>query len=122
MAVFDSLLDSWPDGRIKLALTTLLLSLRREQEELFEDGDYQPLSFTGEHADWVVGFLRTCGERKVAVIVARFPAHREETPDWRAAVELPEGAWRDVFGREPYANGAPLGDWLGNLPVAVLIA
>ena len=108
LALFETLLDSWRDGRIKLALTAALLALRREHEELFENGDYQPLTVTGAQADWVVGFSRTFGESKVAVIVARFPAHREATPEWEAAVELPAGDWRDAFGRTPYESGKPL--------------
>ena len=119
--MFEALLESWRDGRIKLALTAALLALRRQHEKLFENGDYQPLSITGAQADWVVAFLRTLGESKAAVIVARFPAHREATPDWEAAVELPSGDWRDAFGRTSYVSGKPLRGWLGNLPVAVLI-
>ena len=121
-ALFDALMDSWPDGRIKLALTAALLSLRREHAELFENGSYRPLNVTGAEADWIVGFLRTLGERKLAVIVARFPAHREVAPEWEAAVELPPGDWRDAFGRKRYESGAPLREWLGKLPVAVSVA
>ena len=121
-ALFESLLNSWRDGRIKLALTAALLALRREHEELFENGDYQPLTVAGAQADWVIGFSRTSGESKLAVIVARFPAHREAAPEWEAAVELPAGDWRDAFGRTLYESGKPLRGWLGKLPVAVLIA
>ena len=120
--MFEALLNSWRDGRIKLALTAALLALRRENEELFENGDYQALSVTGAQADWVVAFSRTSGDSKVAVIVARFPAYREAAPDWEAAVELPAGDWRDAFGRTSHESGTPLRGWLGKLPVAVLIA
>jgi hypothetical protein len=34
----SGLLDSWQDARIKLAVTTLLLDLRRMQEDLFATG------------------------------------------------------------------------------------
>jgi (1->4)-alpha-D-glucan 1-alpha-D-glucosylmutase len=122
MALFGSLLGDWRDGRVKLALTAALLNLRRERAALFAEGDYQPLRVVGEAADWVVAFMRTLGAQKAAVIVARFPAHRAAAPDWRASVELPPGAWREVLGRPPYESGAPLGDWLGKMPIAVLYA
>ena len=45
--LFESLLTTWPDGRIKLALTALLLGLRRDRPELFAEGDYAPIE-----TDW----------------------------------------------------------------------
>src|SRR6201994_1818624 len=37
-----TLAQTWPDGRIKLALTAHLLKLRSHLAEVFADGDYQP--------------------------------------------------------------------------------
>ena len=49
----------------------------------FAEGGYQPIETTGEDADWVVGFVRAAGQRRLAVLAARFPALREEKPDWQ---------------------------------------
>ncbi|HZZ60056.1 MAG TPA: malto-oligosyltrehalose synthase [Roseiarcus sp.] len=118
--LFESLLMTWRDGRVKLAVTALLLSLRRDCAELFASGDYQPIEMTGENADWVVGFVRTFAERRLAVLAARFPARREGKPDWRARARMPEGEWFDVIRARPFRASTPLSEWLGLLPFAIL--
>jgi maltooligosyltrehalose synthase len=42
-ALLAGLLKSWQDAKIKLAVTMLLLDLRRMQEELFDTGGYEAL-------------------------------------------------------------------------------
>ena len=44
---WQALQESWPDGRIKLALTSRLLALRRECPALFRDGAYAPIEVKG---------------------------------------------------------------------------
>ena len=44
-----SLLHNWPDGRIKLFLTTKAMEFRRSHAELFLEGDYVPLYASGRH-------------------------------------------------------------------------
>ena len=46
-ALFTTLMDEWQDGRAKLATTALLLTLRRDEPELFANGDYQPTRHRG---------------------------------------------------------------------------
>ncbi|HSV62029.1 MAG TPA: malto-oligosyltrehalose synthase, partial [Chthoniobacterales bacterium] len=43
----EELLQSWPDGRIKLFLTQRLLRLRRDHAALFQQGKYMPLTASG---------------------------------------------------------------------------
>src|SRR2546428_14043562 len=62
------LLESWPDGRIKLYVTHRALTLRRERERLFRSGSYTPLSASGKRAEHLVGLAR--GDEGQAVIVA----------------------------------------------------
>src|SRR5205823_4410180 len=40
----DELMQAWPDGRIKLFLTQRVLRFRREQADLFQSGEYLPLT------------------------------------------------------------------------------
>ncbi len=51
-------MNEWQDGRAKLATTVLLIALRREEPELFETGDYQPLVIEGDQSDWAFGYVR----------------------------------------------------------------
>ncbi len=118
--LIESLLTTWRDGRIKLAVTALLLAFRRDHAELFADGGYLPIETTGEDAEFALGFVRTAGERRIAVLVARFPARREEKPDWRAYAKLPEGEWFDLVRARPFDAGASLREGFGPLPFAVL--
>src|SRR5216117_841971 len=45
------LMQTWPDGRIKLFLTQLLLRFRRQYPDLFHRGEYLPLCASGTFAE-----------------------------------------------------------------------
>jgi (1->4)-alpha-D-glucan 1-alpha-D-glucosylmutase len=121
-ALFRMLMKEWRDGRVKLATIALLLALRREEPQIFSAGDYQPIEIEGYQSDWAFGYVRVSGDRRLAVVIARYPAHREAEPEWTALAKLPEGRWFDLF-RGCYATtGAPLRDWLNPLPFAVLLS
>ena len=119
-ALFDRLMQDWRDGRVKLATIALLLAFRREHAEFFASADYQPIELRGEEANWAVGYVRSRGDRRLAVLVARFPASREAAPNWRAEAELPAGPWFDLFRGRRLDAVAPLCKWLEPLPFAVL--
>jgi (1->4)-alpha-D-glucan 1-alpha-D-glucosylmutase len=121
-ALFELLVDEWQDGQVKLATTTLLLALRRDEPELFSGGDYQPIVIEGDRSDWAFGYVRVAGDRRLAVVIARYPAHREAEPEWGATARLPEGRWFDLFRGQDAIVGAPLHKWLHPLPFAVLLA
>ena len=118
--LFRRLMRDWRDGRVKLATTALSLAFRRDHGELFAEGGYEPIEMTGDDANFAFGFVRSLGERRLAVIVARFPALREAKRDWRARAELPDGAWFDLFRGRGFEAGPSLRDSLGALPFAVL--
>jgi (1->4)-alpha-D-glucan 1-alpha-D-glucosylmutase len=121
-ALFKTLVNEWQDGRAKLATTALLLALRREEPDLFAGSDYQPLVIEGERSDWAFGYVRMSGDKKLAVVMARYPAHREAERNWNAKAQLPEGKWFDLFRGGDAAIGAPLHEWLQPLPFTVLVA
>jgi (1->4)-alpha-D-glucan 1-alpha-D-glucosylmutase len=121
LSLFKTLMHEWRDGRVKLATIAVLLALRRKQPELFNFGDYQPIAIEGDRSDWVFGYVRARGEQRLAVLIARFPAHREVEPQWSAAARLPEGRWFDLFSGRYAVAGVPLKDWLQPLPFAVLV-
>jgi hypothetical protein len=76
----------------------------------------------GDQSDWAFGYVRSSGDRKLAVVFARYPARREAERAWSATAQLPAGKWFDVFrGQEAHID-APLHEWLRPLPFAVLVA
>jgi len=121
-ALFETLMNEWRDGRVKLATIALLLALRREKPELFSTRDYQPIAIEGDRSDWAFGYVRATKDRRLAVVIARFPARREAEPEWSATAQLPEGRWFDLFRGKDATVGAPLREWLHPLPFAVLLA
>jgi (1->4)-alpha-D-glucan 1-alpha-D-glucosylmutase len=120
-ALLTSLLEAWPDGRIKLAVTHLLLTLRTERPSLFAEGGYQALDLGG-HAH-AVGFLRGEGDAQVAVVAALHPgSHAKEGRPGDTSVRLPPGAWCDVLsGRTIPGGQTSLATLLSVLPAAVLV-
>ena len=75
----------------------------------------------GDRSDWAFGYVRTSGDRKLAVAMARYPAHREAEPEWSARAQLPEARWFDLFRGRGAKVDAPLHEWLNPLPFAVLL-
>jgi (1->4)-alpha-D-glucan 1-alpha-D-glucosylmutase len=119
------------DGAVKLAIVRTLLHLRRERAELFQTGDYHPLSAEGERAQHVVAFSRSRGGRSVITIAGRLSSplvHAAHAADWwnDTVVPLPP----ELRGREWTNRIAPdsrvhgdfleLGSLLRTIPVAVL--
>jgi len=90
----EELLQSWPDGRIKMFLTQRVLQFRREHADLFQSGNYLPLKASGNLADCCVSFARQWHDEWIVVIAPRlssrigFPPVGERWKD--TAVDLPE--------------------------------
>jgi (1->4)-alpha-D-glucan 1-alpha-D-glucosylmutase len=88
------LLEHWPDGRIKLLVTSRLLRLRRDERELFLHGSYVPLATSGTFAESVVAFGRQHNGKSIIVVVPRvssrvgFPPVGEKWQD--TAIDLPD--------------------------------
>lgn len=124
------LLRNWPDGAVKLRLTTELLRFRREHPAVFQQGDYVPIQPGGRYADRVIVFSRRCGQAAIVVVVPRLVAALGAPPlglvweDTWIGLPASRAAWRNVFTDVTYEAGAPLSlpDLLGELPVAVLFS
>ena len=65
------LATAWPDGRIKLALTHWLLTLRREFPAIFANGAYRSLDVAGLHRDEIIAFARVSGHDATIVVCGR---------------------------------------------------
>ena len=90
----EELLQSWPDGRIKMFLTQRVLQFRREHADLFQCGNYLPIRASGNLADCCISFGRQWHEEWIVVIAPRlssrigFPPVGERWKD--TVVDLPE--------------------------------
>jgi (1->4)-alpha-D-glucan 1-alpha-D-glucosylmutase len=88
------LMQTWPNGRIKMFLTQRLLGFRRKHSDLFEKGEYLPLRTTGTFAECCISFVRRLDDNWIAVIAPRlssrigFPPIGEVWQD--TAIQLPE--------------------------------
>jgi isoamylase len=119
------LLETYPDGRVKLYVCYRVLQLRKSLPELFVQGDYTPL----DAGDEVVAFTRSFGDRRIVCAVPRltrslanggFPLG--EVWGERALQGLPNGRYRDCFtGRILNVDGSlPLARLFATFPVALL--
>ncbi len=87
------LMETWPDGQIKMFLTQRVLRFRCENTDLFLRGEYLPLSASGMFAECCVSFLRRAKDQWVLLIAPRlssrvgFPPIGESWKD--TAIELP---------------------------------
>jgi len=90
----EELLQSWPDGRIKMFLTQRVLQFRREHADLFQCGNYLPIRASGNLADCCVSFARQWHDEWIVVIAPRLSSRIGFPPvgeRWRdTVVDLPE--------------------------------
>lgn len=126
------LLGSWEDGRVKMAVVTRLLHLRRDQPHLFARGAYIPLSARGASRAHVVSFARNWQSAWALVVVprhsyrlggsGRFPIGERCWGD--GILPLPANAptaWREVLSGKDLEKPVRLATALEELPVAVLV-
>jgi (1->4)-alpha-D-glucan 1-alpha-D-glucosylmutase len=92
-AVARSLMQTPEDGRSKLFVTWRALQLRSEEEDLFRDGDYQPLPATGARKENVVAYTRRSESAGAIVVAGRLFAKLVEEP---GNVPLGHAVWGDT--------------------------
>ena len=134
-AAVASLLADPGDGRAKLWATWRTLQLRREQPELFEQGDYRPLGVRGARAHNAIAYARRFGPQVLVVAAGRLyagPGVDAGTPPvgrhWSDGVVELDGlparlTLRNVLTGEvlqPVEGRLPLAMVFASWPVAVL--
>jgi (1->4)-alpha-D-glucan 1-alpha-D-glucosylmutase len=118
-ALLGELLETYPDGRIKLFVIHVALQLRKREPELFAQGDYVPLE-ANEH---VVAFARVFEEKRVLCVVPRLTRRLAGSTAFplgsvwgsRAIAGLLPGRYRNLFTDEVF-------DVTGTLELARLFA
>jgi (1->4)-alpha-D-glucan 1-alpha-D-glucosylmutase len=125
------LMRTWPDGRIKLFLTQRVLQFRRDHVELFNTGEYLPLTPIGTFAECCVSFARRLADQWIVVIAPRLSSRIGFPPigeNWKdTMIELPETLSlkhaHDLFTCRPIpaqARAVKLADALSILPFAAI--
>ncbi|MDR3568871.1 MAG: malto-oligosyltrehalose synthase [Syntrophobacteraceae bacterium] len=131
------LLDGWEDGRIKLYVTYKALNFRRLHRDLFLEGEYIPLTCSGDRENNVVAFLRKKDKSWALAAVPRFtsklaaPGAPLGEKVWgESFLKIPADApasWRNVFTGESVETigerrdpGLPLHRIFAHFPVAFL--
>ncbi len=94
------------DGRIKLWLTHILLSLRKQQPELFANGEYIPLEVKGEFARHAMAYARRHQNDWVIVVVPLITGALSQKPKGEY---LSEVNWEDTHVVIP--DNAPV-NWM----------
>ncbi|WP_119066019.1 malto-oligosyltrehalose synthase [Rubrobacter indicoceani] len=126
----------WRTGSPKLYLTWRALELRRERPELFERGEYVPLSVVGEGSEHILAFGRVLdGEATVTLAPRLFSGLSDGSNGltldggalFRTSVSaegLPPGSYRNVLtGDEiPVEGEASVPELLGEYPVGLLVS
>ena len=97
------LLDSMPDGQIKLYLSWKTLTFRREHDPLFRDGDYLPLRVNGNRSEQVCAFARRQGSETLLVLLPRLLAGLMEE---RSALPVGQPVWGDNWLELPAGYAA----------------
>ena len=68
------MMERWPDGEVKLLLTTIGLCLRRDHPDLFRSGRYVPLTTDIPIHAGIVAFARILDDEAVLIVAPRLVA------------------------------------------------
>jgi (1->4)-alpha-D-glucan 1-alpha-D-glucosylmutase len=123
------LIRTWPDGRIKQRIISILLANRAVSPELYSDGTFEPVAMRGAEAPRLVGFVRRRKDEMLLVAVPRL-LHRAlaelDLPvgeaGWRdTRLAVPEGRWRNLLTGSAFISDGEVAasELLSDLPFAV---
>jgi (1->4)-alpha-D-glucan 1-alpha-D-glucosylmutase len=94
-------LSNWRDGRIKQALITQVLALRKAHPDVFSRGSYTPVEVEGSYAEHVVAFCREHQGKRVLVVVPRWPHRLLENSE---RPHIPAQVWGDTRVKLPFTG------------------
>jgi (1->4)-alpha-D-glucan 1-alpha-D-glucosylmutase len=123
------LLRNWQNGAVKQAVIARALAVRKDQPDLFAQGDYVKLEASGPAAAHVLAFARRHERRVIVTAVSRLTANLVSgTPLIPASVwgdtslSLPGFNWFDVLNgdRSHDTDTIPAATLFARLPVALL--
>lgn len=92
-ALLSDLTNNPSDGAIKMYLTATALAYRQEQEPLFLEGTYHPLTVNGRKKNHVVAFERILNDVRVMVVIPRLVVGLLEG---QLMMPMEEAVWQDT--------------------------
>lgn len=135
LKLIDELFSNKEDGRIKLFLTYNVLQAIKENSEVFEKGDYQPLEVSGKFKDHIVAFARRFGNTTAIAVAPRFLTTLVEPGEnplgekiWADThLKLPQGSqstWRNAITDQTISgsDAIAIGQILQHFPLALLVS
>ncbi len=132
---FQSMLEDYSSGIAKMLLINSVLSFRKRNRDIFDNGDYIDLNSSGEYCNSIVPFMRIVEDKAVIVIAVRqlvsieafdrFPLPPDVWGD--TCIELPElpvNNWREIITGKMMGvqNKIYMSDVLEMFPGAVLVS
>jgi (1->4)-alpha-D-glucan 1-alpha-D-glucosylmutase len=130
--IFQEILKTPQDGKIKFFITQKLLALRKEFPNVFSEGSYLIVDTQGIKSNHILAYARKHQEKIILIITSRFfsffmRSFNEKTYFWSdMIVELPKEIskyqFRDIFSETtfPKQESLELKDCFLNMPFAVL--
>jgi (1->4)-alpha-D-glucan 1-alpha-D-glucosylmutase len=122
------------DGRVKLFLIYKLLSARTKNRQIFDDGDYIPLTTAGSKSEYIIAFARKSGTKIAIAVAARFlssvinpkqlPIGKNVWKDTSIIIsDETAGYWLNIITGEKIniSNKLSIGHILNKFPVALLV-
>ncbi len=138
-ALHQEILSQYQDGRVKLYLIYKALQARNEYLELFQKGEYIPVSSQGLYGSSIFSFARRLKDKWIIVVIPRFitdviswrttkypPLGKEVWAD--SAISLPAGAprkWKNVYQDQilsSHQSELPVAEVLETFPMALLVS
>lgn len=95
-----SLLQSMEDGRAKLYLTWRGLLLREQHRDVFEMGEYRPLTIHGPRADHLCAFARLHRQTVLITVIPRWFAKLTASD----TLPLGQTVWADTWVEVPFSD------------------
>lgn len=95
------LTDHRENGKVKLYLIYKALNYRKQNREIFEKGEYIPLTVTGDKNYNICAFARRNGSKNIIIIAPRFFTKLIPQPD---ILPLDETVWKDTAVVMPFAG------------------
>ncbi len=132
LKLIDELFSSKEDGRVKLFLTYRVLQARKENLDVFQEGDYLPLEVGGKFKDHIVAFARNFGDTTAIAVAPRFLTTLVQPGEYPLGeqvwadtyLEIPQGAhstWRDAITNQTISGSGAIAQILQHFPVALLL-
>ncbi|MEO0455542.1 MAG: malto-oligosyltrehalose synthase [Cyanobacteria bacterium P01_A01_bin.114] len=134
LGLCTQLLDHRQDGRIKQFLTMRALAVRSQYRDVFEQGNYLPVTVMGPYEEQVIAFARRYEQQTIVTVVPRFltevvkpgkyPLGEAVWAD--TVIEIPnsgEVQWQESITEQSLGMGSVLsvGQILNYFPVALIV-